>query len=328
MLEVRDLELVVTILREGNLARAARVLGLGAPVLSRRLADLEHRLGGALFVRGNAGVQPTNLCRTLTADAQDILDRMQSLKNRLSATRGRQTEDLRVAAGFYVCETSVLPAAAAMFGAWPRLRLSVTAMNWTAVADTVRERESDLGVLEISDLGEEVGDLVVEPLREHPAFFAARAGHPLACRAGLTLADILAYPLVLIGRAPKQYVALFAAAREAAQAGGPVHAAFPALQHESPSLALRTVALSDALVGVTAPMAEVALRAGAITILPWHEPWTFMRFGIIQARGRRLSPAAGHFAAALRAADLEAWRAGQAMLARVESTKAGHSVAV
>ena len=198
-----------------------------------------------------------------------------------------------------------------MFGPRPSLRLGVTAMNWTAVADTVREREADLGVLEISDLGDEAADLVIEPLREHPAFFAARAGHPLAARAGLTLADILAYPLVLIGRTPKQYVALFAAAREAAQAGGTVHAAFPALLHESPSLALRAVAASDALVG--RDRADGRCRDAGRR---HHHPALARALDLYALRhhpGARAPPAAGGRAVrrGLREADDAAWQEGR-----------------
>ncbi len=323
MLEIRDLELVVTIVREGNFACASRLLGPGAPVLSRRMADLEHRLGNALFVRGKGGVKPTSLCRALMTDADEILDRMQALQRRLAATRGPQTEALRVVAGSYVCETSVLAAAGDLLGRRPRLHLTVTALNWSGVAGAVREREAELGVLEISSLGDAAGDLVIEPLGEHSGFFAARAGHPLAKRERLTLADILAYPLIHHGQGMARYVARFAAAREAARAAGPTHDAFPALQHESPSLALRAVAVSDAVVGVTAPMVDSAMRAGAITVLPWQEPWAYFRFGIVQARGRRLSPAAGHFAEALRKADKAAQAEGERMLARVEVAKAG-----
>jgi hypothetical protein len=52
-----------------------------------------------------------------------------------------------------------------------------------------------------------------------------------------------------------------------------------------------------------------------------------MRFGIIQARGRRLPPAAEPFVEALRKADGAAWQEGQALLARVEAAKAGGGLA-
>lgn len=323
MLEIRDLELVRTVVSEGNFARAARVLGLGQPVLSRRIADLEHRLGGPLFLRGHAGAEPTDLCRALMIDAEEILARMQALSRRLSETRGHQTAELRIAAGSFVCETSVLPAAAAMFSLTPELRVSIAAMTWKAVAVAVRGRDAELGVLEVSDLGDDTADLVIEPLREHPAFFAARAGHPLAGRAGLTLAEILAFPLIMIGRVPQRFVAVFAAAREEARATGTAHPAFPALLHESPSVALRAAAASDAIVGVTASIAAFALLAGEMTVLPWHEPWTFLRFGIIQVRGRRLPAAAGQFVEALRQADEAAFEAGLRLLARVQAAQGG-----
>ena len=73
MLEVRDLEVVEAITTHGSFARAARVLGVSQPALTRYVAALESRLRGVLFVRRNHGVEETDLCRVLKADAGDLL---------------------------------------------------------------------------------------------------------------------------------------------------------------------------------------------------------------------------------------------------------------
>lgn len=314
MLEVRDLELVDAILSHGNFARAARALGLGQPVLSRRLADLEHRLGGPLFLRHHFRAEPTDLCRSLSTEAEGILERVRGLERRLAGTRGQQASDLRIAAGGFAAETSVLAAAGLMMAQLPKVRVSVASRNWMDVLHTVREREAELGVLELTALEEGTTDFIVEPLLRHPAFLAVRAGHPLAERPGLTLPEILRFPLVFIGKVPTRIVGPFAAAREAALAAGSAHPAFPALIHESPSAALLALQGSDAVVVVTAPIARRALRAQDLALLPWHEPWATTGFGIIQTRGQRLSRAATAFVALLRDADARAFEDGAAML--------------
>lgn len=317
MLEVRDLELVESIVTQGNFARAARVLGIGHPVLTRRLADLERRLGGALFVRSKRGAQQTDLCRAVLTDAGDILERMRQLERRLAEVRGKQTRDLRIAAGGYAAETCVLPAAGAMLGQDPRLRIHVSSMNWSDVLVAVREREAELGVLELSELGD-AADLVIEPLQRHPGFFLGRPGHPLAARDTVSLTDMLAFPFVFIEKAPTRVIAPFAAAREAAHARGDAHPAFPAAVHESPIAALRFISASDAVMVVTGPIAEMAVRAGLAMILPWpHEPWATTNFGIIRARGRSPSPGSVAFVECLRTADRAAFETGRALLEQV-----------
>lgn len=303
MLEVRDLELVEAILSHGNLARASRALGLGQPVLSRRLADIEHRVGGALFLRRYGRAEPTDLCRILSVHASDILDRVRGLERSLAETRGMQSMDLHIAAGGIAAETSVLTAAATMLSLRPETRLVAASMNWLDVLHAVREREAELGILDLSAVERDAADLVVEPLQRHPAFFVVRAGHPLAGRADVTLPEILAFPFVFLGKVPKWLVALFAKAREAAHAKGSVHPSFPALIHESPTASLQVVLASDAVAVAMMPIVRLALQTGEIVALPWQEPWARTNFGVIHVRGRLLSGAARSFIQVLREAD-------------------------
>ncbi|MBA0051666.1 LysR family transcriptional regulator [Streptomyces sp. AJS327] len=60
-LELRHLKVIWTIAEAGSLSRAASVLGLAQPALSAQLKRMERALGGELFVRGRAGVRPTEL---------------------------------------------------------------------------------------------------------------------------------------------------------------------------------------------------------------------------------------------------------------------------
>lgn len=82
VLEICDLELVGAILTHGNFARASRALNLGQPLLSRRLADLEHRLGGPLFLRHHSRAEPTDLCRALWSGGDEICHACAALKPR------------------------------------------------------------------------------------------------------------------------------------------------------------------------------------------------------------------------------------------------------
>ena len=93
MLEVRDLILVRAIAEHGSLARAARVLAVGQPALTRSLAGLEARLRGPLFERSRRGVVPTDLCRALLGEAGEILDRLERLDRHLAEVRGAQVRD-------------------------------------------------------------------------------------------------------------------------------------------------------------------------------------------------------------------------------------------
>ncbi|MBS7788662.1 LysR family transcriptional regulator substrate-binding protein [Roseococcus sp. SDR] len=144
-----------------------------------------------------------------------------------------------------------------------------------------------------------------EALRPQPGVFVVRPGHPLTHRPGVTLADIMAYPFAFIGRAPREVQASLVKAREAARERGAPHAAFPALVHESPTVALNLVARSDVVVAATTGLAARLLRLGEVVALPWREPWVCIHPGVLRLRGRRLGEAETGFLDLLRDADAQ-----------------------
>ncbi|HWT10275.1 MAG TPA: LysR family transcriptional regulator [Roseomonas sp.] len=316
MFEVRDLRMVRAIHEHGSLVRAARVLGIAQPALTRQLAALESRLRGLLFERSPRGVTMTDLGRAVLADAADILDRLERLGRNAAEARGDQVRDLNIVAGAYIAETLCLVAGARMLSLYPQVRLRLVSANWAEVPRAVHEREASLGVLDLRGFEAEMGDgLEIERLRPQPGLFVVRPGHPLVGRAEIGLADIVAFPLVLIGRIPTAIQAPIAAARAEAKAAGRSHAAFPALIHESPTVALRALPHSDAVLAVTIAVAAPALRAGEVVALPWRDPWVSVHPGIIRLRNRALGEAEEAFLDLLRTADREGEKAALAWCA-------------
>ena len=55
-MELRVLRYFLTVAREETISKAAEVLHVTQPTLSRQLMDLEEQLGKQLFIRGNRKV--------------------------------------------------------------------------------------------------------------------------------------------------------------------------------------------------------------------------------------------------------------------------------
>lgn len=314
MIEVRDLRLVLEISRHGSLVRAARVLGVGQPALTRSLAALEAKLHGSLFERHRQGVIPTNLGRALLADAEDILGRLERVERGMAEVRGGQVRELSIMAGTYVLESIGMAAAMRMLPLYPRVRLLLQGGNWAEVPRALLARKASLGLLDLRG-AEPDAELEVEPLRRQPGIFVVRPGHPLTRRAAIDLPDILAWPLAFISRAPQQVQGPMSIAREAARAAGTAHPAFPALMHESPTVALAALRFGDAVAALSLPIALPALRAGSIAALPWRAPWVSLHPGVVRLRARPAHEAEQAFLDLLRDADAEAEREAQAWCA-------------
>ncbi len=306
MLDIQHLRLITTIAEAGNLARAARALGMGQPNLTRALAAIETNLRAPLFERDRRGVLPTDMCRAVLAEAEPILRRIDRLNGQLGAIRGGQDEELVIAAGPYVAECLGLAAMAWMVALHPAVRLRLATANWAEVPRIVREREAALGVVSIADLGEPP-DLLVERLRPHPGIFLMRPGHPLAALPRPGMIDLMAWPIICPGRVPHLHQGPMATARAAAVASGRAHKAYPAVVVEQPHLALRLVAQSDAITIASHLVAAQAIASGQLVAVPLHEPWMRGEWGIIRLRGHRSSEAEDVFLHHLREAD----RAGE-----------------
>lgn len=72
-MDIRVLRYYLAICREGNMSRAAQVLHVTQPTLSRQIADLERELGCELLIRGSRSVTPTEKGLYLRRRAEEIV---------------------------------------------------------------------------------------------------------------------------------------------------------------------------------------------------------------------------------------------------------------
>ena len=72
-MEIRVLKYFLTVAREGNITRAAELLHITQPTLSRQLMQLEEELGAALFIRGKRKMILTEEGMVLRRRAEEII---------------------------------------------------------------------------------------------------------------------------------------------------------------------------------------------------------------------------------------------------------------
>lgn len=72
-MEIRVLRYFLEIARESNMSRAAEILHVSQPTLSKQMKELESELGKKLFHRGSTSVSLTDEGMLLRKRAEDIL---------------------------------------------------------------------------------------------------------------------------------------------------------------------------------------------------------------------------------------------------------------
>lgn len=120
-----DLKLFLAVHEQGSLSGAARVLKLGQPTLSRRIAELEEAVGEALFERQSQGAK-------LTAAGQKLLPAAQSMAewaNEAEFSIKKQTYlpegKVRIAAPPGIAYEVVVPLAAKIRKQHPQIQIEV-----------------------------------------------------------------------------------------------------------------------------------------------------------------------------------------------------------
>src|SRR6476646_7136985 len=80
-LDLHHLQVFEVLLRERSLTRAARVLGVTQPALSKTLARLRRYFDDPLFVRVSLRMEPTSKALSLEAPVRAVLDGMRTLRS-------------------------------------------------------------------------------------------------------------------------------------------------------------------------------------------------------------------------------------------------------
>ena len=151
-LKLRDLHILLTVVQQGSMAKAASKLAISQPAVSKAIADMEHTFGLRLLDRGRSGVEPTAYGRALVTRGQTIFDELKLGVEELAFLADPTVGELHIACTESVA-AGLLPAVLERFSReQPGIRVDVgqAVMN-TAHYRDLRERNIDLLIGRIPD---------------------------------------------------------------------------------------------------------------------------------------------------------------------------------
>jgi DNA-binding transcriptional LysR family regulator len=285
-----DHRLFAAIVAGGSLSAAGRALGMSAPMVSKRLARLEDRLGSQLVRRTTRRLELTDAGLRFHADVVAILAAVDEAEARVGGRMRQPAGTLRLSAPTSFGRMHVAPLVARFIAAHPRV--SVTLDLSDGFVDLIGER-IDLAVRIAAGAGE---GLVAERLTDSrrvlcaaPAYLAAH-GTPAAIAA---LADHRL--LAAHGQLPWRLVA---------PGGRAVTVTGRSIVATNSSEVVRELALAGAGLALRS-LWDVApsLASGALVrVLPDHEGSADVGIFAVRPRGDRVPAAVTAFTDLLRAA--------------------------
>ena len=194
--EIAELRAFCAAVDLGSLGRAARLLRVSQPALSKRLRALEAVAGARLLERSPRGVLPTPAGNQLYAEARKLLAQAEAVED-LMAGLSDEEAPIRVAASHTIAEF-VLAGPLVEFERRRERHLSVELIiaNSIVVRELVREGRVEFGIAALETEGVPEG-LEARPFLEDEVVVAVPRDHAWARRRQVPLADFLSTPMVM-----------------------------------------------------------------------------------------------------------------------------------
>lgn len=194
-MEIRVLRYFLTVVREESITKAAEVLHITQPTLSRQLSQMEDDIGVKLFHRGTRKITLTNEGMLLRRRAEEILQLVDNTEKELVEQEEQIEGEITIGCG----ELASVQILSELIADFSRKYPGVTFDIVTATADVVKE-QMDKGLIDIGLLLEPIDIEKYEFIRldiKEKWVVLMRPDDALAKRKSVSAKDLSELPVIL-----------------------------------------------------------------------------------------------------------------------------------
>ncbi len=280
--DLNDLMAFRAVAEVGNFRKAAEVVHISQPAFSRRIEKLEQALGVRLLNRTTRQVELTAVGREFERKVRQLLD---DLDTTLTGIRGDKS--VRMSEVTIACVPSAVNYFLSHVIARGRaqdasVRVKVIDASANAVLSAVSRGEADFG---LNFMGAMEGDIEFRTLIEERFVAACRRDHPLARRQQVRWEELAGYDFVAVSKSSGNRLLLDQALAGVARQPKSICET----QHVTTMLGLVEAGIG---VAVVPAMAMPGRDHPLLVSVSLVDPQVTRKVGLIQRRGRPLTPAA------------------------------------
>jgi DNA-binding transcriptional LysR family regulator len=292
-LRLRELHVLMTAVRLGSMAKAARELGVSQPAVSEAVADLEHALGVNLLDRTPQGVEPTPYGSALIKRSIAAFDELRQGIRDIEFLAGTSAGEVSIGCPESIAAGFLQPIIAQFCGDYSGVILDVETVNTQTFLPMLRERSLDLALARDGwplDQKHMVEDLNIEMVFDDFLLVAVGRDHRLATKSQVALSDLVDEPWILSQKDRWNYQIV-------AEAFASRGLSPPKVQMTTISVHLRAEMAATARFVTTFPRSVLLLHAERLKlkILPVDLPMRAWPIMAVTLKDRTLSPLVERF---------------------------------
>ena len=197
-LTFKHIEQVMTLHQYGSFRRAADVLCISQPALSRSVSTLEEKLGVKVFDRTRGGLVPTRYGEIILKRGERVLKELALLERDVSMVHGGEKGIISLGCGPFPAEVLAGEAIGRFNRTYPKMSVKLMVDHSSRLTTLLRRRVIDFFVADAFPLEEASEEFEATPLPQQQGYFCCGTSHPLAALPCPTIEDIFAFPLALM----------------------------------------------------------------------------------------------------------------------------------
>ncbi|MCD8254710.1 MAG: LysR family transcriptional regulator, partial [Oscillospiraceae bacterium] len=211
MYNLNDYQVFFYVAECENMRKAALVLGLTPPTVSRIIHDLELELDCQLFTRSKHGVRLTNAGELLYARVKPALGILRTGENELRALTNMDSGRICIGTGVMTAQSFLIPKCLSMYcKKYPHISVYLSGVAGGEMEKALLSGDIDFAVMPSDIVGHKESDIEVRHLyKENSAAVVGKRFAQLSQRE-LSLEELAQYPLISM---PEHY-AIYAYYRE------------------------------------------------------------------------------------------------------------------
>ncbi|MAM57030.1 MAG: transcriptional regulator [Salinicola sp.] len=191
--DLASLNIFLCVAEEKSLTRASVRAHIAVSAVSKRIAELEGRVGTPLFVRFARGVELTTAGDALLVHVRRVFARIEEMDEELASFSEEIRGNVRICATTSAL-SQFLPFDIASFRhKYPKVNLDIEGRVGGAILRALRDGEADLGVFSV---GSTPPDIEVFRYRTYELALAVPLGHSLASGSSIRYDTLAEYSMV------------------------------------------------------------------------------------------------------------------------------------